>query len=34
MAIEHASAQVARKPWGVADLQPWSNIDDQLPVSQ
>jgi mannose-6-phosphate isomerase len=27
MAIEHASVQVARKPWGVADLQPWSSID-------
>ena len=27
MAIEHASVQVARKPWGVADLRPWSSID-------
>jgi mannose-6-phosphate isomerase len=27
MAIEHASAQVARKPWGVTELQPWSSID-------
>ena len=27
MAIEHASVQVARKPWGVADLHPWSIID-------
>ena len=27
MAIEHASVQVARKPWGVADLRPWSGID-------
>ena len=27
MAIEHASVQVARKPWGVADLHPWSRID-------
>src|SRR5437868_3474980 len=27
MAIEHASVQVARKPWGVADLHPWSTID-------
>ena len=27
MAIEHASVQVARKPWGVADLNPWSGID-------
>jgi mannose-6-phosphate isomerase len=27
MAIEHASVQVAPKPWGVADLRPWSSID-------
>jgi mannose-6-phosphate isomerase len=27
MAIEHASVQVAHKPWGVADLHPWSGID-------
>jgi mannose-6-phosphate isomerase len=27
MAIEHASVQVVRKPWGVADLHPWSAID-------
>jgi mannose-6-phosphate isomerase len=27
MAIEHALVQVARKPWGVADLHPWSSID-------
>jgi mannose-6-phosphate isomerase len=27
MVIEHASVQVARKPWGVADLHPWSSID-------
>lgn len=27
MAIEHAIAQAAPKPWGVANLQPWSNID-------
>jgi mannose-6-phosphate isomerase len=27
MAIEHASVQVARKPWGMTDLHPWSNID-------
>lgn len=27
MAIEHASVLVARKPWGVADLRPWSSID-------
>jgi mannose-6-phosphate isomerase len=27
MAIEHASVQVVRKPWGVADLHPWSRID-------
>ena len=26
MAIEHASVQVVRKPWGVADLRPWSGI--------
>jgi mannose-6-phosphate isomerase len=26
MVIERASVQVARKPWGVADLQPWSSI--------
>ena len=27
MAIEHASVQVVRKPWGVGDLHPWSSID-------
>jgi mannose-6-phosphate isomerase len=27
MAIEHASVKVVRKPWGVADLHPWSSID-------
>jgi mannose-6-phosphate isomerase len=27
MAIEHAAVQAARKPWGVADLHPWSSID-------
>jgi mannose-6-phosphate isomerase len=27
MAIEHASVQVVRKPWGVTDLRPWSGID-------
>lgn len=27
MAIEHAAVQVARKQWGVGDLQPWSSID-------
>ena len=27
MAIEHASVQVVRKPWGVRDLRPWSDID-------
>jgi mannose-6-phosphate isomerase len=27
MAIEHAAVQVVRKPWGVADLNPWSSID-------
>ena len=27
MAIEHASLQVVRKPWGLTDLEPWSDID-------
>ena len=27
MAIEHAWVQVARKPWGVADLHPWSSME-------
>ena len=27
MAIDHAAVQVARKPWGVGDLHPWSSID-------
>jgi mannose-6-phosphate isomerase len=27
MAIEHASVRAVRKPWGVADLNPWSGID-------
>jgi mannose-6-phosphate isomerase len=27
MAIEHAAVRVVRKPWGVADLHPWSGID-------
>jgi mannose-6-phosphate isomerase len=27
MAIEHAAVQVVRKPWGVADLRPWSSVD-------
>src|SRR5260370_16512211 len=27
MSIEHASVQAVRKPWGVADLNPWSRID-------
>jgi mannose-6-phosphate isomerase len=27
MAIEHAAVRIARKPWGVGDLQPWSSID-------
>ena len=27
MAIEHASVQVVRKPWGITDLHPWSGID-------
>src|SRR6202166_3155213 len=25
MAIEHARARALPKPWGVADLRPWSN---------
>jgi mannose-6-phosphate isomerase len=27
MAIENASPRVVRKPWGVSDLHPWSDID-------
>jgi mannose-6-phosphate isomerase len=27
MAIEHAAVQAVRKPWGVTDLRPWSDID-------
>jgi mannose-6-phosphate isomerase len=27
MAVEHATVQVVRKPWGVSDLHPWSSID-------
>lgn len=27
MAIEHASVQVVRKPWGVIDLHSWSSVD-------
>src|SRR5450756_1713434 len=27
MAIEHASVEAARKPWGVSDLHPWSSVD-------
>jgi mannose-6-phosphate isomerase len=27
MAIEHASVQTVRKPWGVTDLHPWSDLD-------
>jgi mannose-6-phosphate isomerase len=27
MAVEHACVQVMRKPWGVADLHPWSSLD-------
>ncbi|MGA9087740.1 MAG: class I mannose-6-phosphate isomerase [Bradyrhizobium sp.] len=27
MAIEHAAVQVVNKPWGVADLHPWSGIE-------
>jgi mannose-6-phosphate isomerase len=27
MAVERAAVQVVRKPWGIADLHPWSSID-------
>jgi mannose-6-phosphate isomerase len=27
MATEQASVQVVRKPWGIADLHPWSSTD-------
>ncbi|UPJ55887.1 class I mannose-6-phosphate isomerase [Bradyrhizobium sp. 192] len=27
MTIEHASVEIARKPWGRRDLRPWSSID-------
>jgi mannose-6-phosphate isomerase len=27
MTIEHAPVRVVRKPWGVADIRPWSRID-------
>jgi len=27
MTIEHASVEIARKPWGRLDLRPWSSID-------
>jgi len=27
MAIERARAQAVQKPWGVADLRPWSRVD-------
>jgi mannose-6-phosphate isomerase len=27
MPTEHAAVRVVHKPWGVADLQPWSSID-------
>ncbi|WP_342726342.1 class I mannose-6-phosphate isomerase [Bradyrhizobium sp. B097] len=27
MPIEHASVRAVHKPWGVSDLQPWSDID-------
>jgi len=27
MAIEHASVQIVRKPWGVTALHPWSDVD-------
>ena len=27
MTVEHAAVQVVRKPWGVSDLRPWSDVD-------
>jgi mannose-6-phosphate isomerase len=27
MPTEHAAVRVVHKPWGLSDLQPWSNID-------
>ena len=27
MPTEHAAVRVVHKPWGVTDLQPWSNVD-------
>jgi mannose-6-phosphate isomerase len=27
MAVEHACVRVVRKPWGVADLRSWSDVD-------
>jgi len=27
MPTEHAAVRIVHKPWGVGDLQPWSNID-------
>ena len=27
MPTEHAAVRVVHKPWGVGDLQPWSNVD-------
>ncbi len=32
MAIEHASDQVARRPWGAADLHPWSSMDERADI--
>ena len=29
MAIERARKQLLAKPWGVADLSPWAEVDDQ-----
>lgn len=35
MAAERASAQFVRKPWGSADLRPWSNVDrDGVPIGE
>jgi mannose-6-phosphate isomerase len=35
MAAQRASAQLVRKPWGSADLRPWSNIDrDGVPIGE
>ena len=35
MAAERASAQFVRKPWGSADLRPWSNVNrDGVPIGE